>query len=167
LNLDPSTFNFGDYNFTGEEYGIGAKELEYIGAPTEYPSMALPIPQGIDSNVQSFPDYGDFPGPVHTSFIHCIYPNILIVLQVSSSGFEPSQALPRLPPPPTSPSHTELGETNVNSAADPELLIAPQDIDLDFNERKFLAGKRRRTQSSRAAGAESSTMPTKKVPHRR
>ncbi|KAJ7872607.1 hypothetical protein B0H14DRAFT_2570103 [Mycena olivaceomarginata] len=97
LNLDPTTFNLGDYGFTGEEYGDGAEELEYIGPPTEYPSMALPIPRGIDSDIHSFADYGDLPG------------------LVNSSGFGLSQALPRLPPPPTSPPHTELEETDAVS----------------------------------------------------
>jgi hypothetical protein len=64
LNLDASTFNFGDYDFTGEEYVVGAEEVEYIGPQTEYPSMALPIPRGINSDVDSFADYGDCPGLV-------------------------------------------------------------------------------------------------------
>ncbi|KAJ7829559.1 hypothetical protein B0H13DRAFT_1916482 [Mycena leptocephala] len=58
--------------------------------------------------------------------------------EVNSSEFGLSQALPRLPPPPTSPSYTELEETDVNSAATPELSIVPQDIDLEFNERNWL-----------------------------
>ncbi|KAJ7836096.1 hypothetical protein B0H13DRAFT_1913266 [Mycena leptocephala] len=110
FNLDPSTFNFGDYRsdlsadfpgyrptgVTRDIYGLSAEELEYIGPPTEYPGMALP---GINSDVHSFAAYGDLPGAVHYS------------------GFGLSQALPHLPPLPASPSHTELEETDITSAA--------------------------------------------------
>ncbi|KAJ6530017.1 hypothetical protein DFH09DRAFT_1093696 [Mycena vulgaris] len=67
LNLDPSIGDYGsdqsadfpEYRptgVTGEEYGVGAKELEYIGPQTEYPGMGLPIPRGIDSR-----DLGELP----------------------------------------------------------------------------------------------------------
>jgi hypothetical protein len=64
---------------------------------------------------------------------HCIYTSILTILKVHYSGFGLSQAPPHLPPPPASPSHTELEETDINSAAAPDPVIAPQDIDLEFN----------------------------------
>jgi hypothetical protein len=75
FNLDPSTFNFGDYGsdlsadfpgyrptgVIGDIYGLSAEELEYTGLPTEYPGMTLP---GINSDVYSFAAHGDLPRAV-------------------------------------------------------------------------------------------------------
>jgi hypothetical protein len=77
-----------------------------------------------------------------------------------------SQELPPLPAPALSPPHTEPenSESIVNAGdLDSDHRIAPQDIDLELDERNIVPGKRRRTQSSRAADANATvTRPTKR-----
>ncbi|KAJ6524346.1 hypothetical protein B0H19DRAFT_1085334 [Mycena capillaripes] len=62
-----------------------------------------------------------------------------------------SQELSPLPPLPASdPSHDELDDGDVDAAAGDDQPVSPQDIDLELNERNILAGKRKRTKSTRA-----------------
>ncbi|KAF7369960.1 hypothetical protein MSAN_00625800 [Mycena sanguinolenta] len=74
----------------------------------------------------------------------------------SSTGLRLSQELPRLPPPPATPSPSRDGfEDSLFDAIDGDShdTTAPRDIDLELNERNIVSGKRRRTQSTRLVDA--------------
>ncbi|KAJ7321605.1 hypothetical protein DFH08DRAFT_818465 [Mycena albidolilacea] len=65
-----------------------------------------------------------------------------------------SQELPPLPPPHVTPSPSpSKPEELIPNAEGSDEMIAPQNIDLSFSEHNILVGKRRRTQSTRAADA--------------
>ncbi|KAJ6560867.1 hypothetical protein DFH09DRAFT_1083332 [Mycena vulgaris] len=87
-----------------------------------------------------------------------------------SSSLRLSQQLPTLPPPVSSPFpsddvHDEQ-EDVARTVDDPEDPIAPQDINLEFDEKNILKGKRKRTQSTRAADATAAG-PAKKTSRQR
>ncbi|KAF7366386.1 hypothetical protein MSAN_00895300 [Mycena sanguinolenta] len=74
----------------------------------------------------------------------------------NSTALRLSQELPRLPPPPVTPSPSQDGFDDVMVDAinaDSHATTAPRDIDLELSERNILSGKRRRTQSTRLADA--------------
>ncbi|KAJ6479038.1 hypothetical protein C8R45DRAFT_933816 [Mycena sanguinolenta] len=73
----------------------------------------------------------------------------------SSTRLMLSQELPRLPPPPRSPSLSDVLEDTIVGPINDEShdRAAPRDIDLEFSERNIISGKRRRTQSTRLADA--------------
>jgi hypothetical protein len=88
--------------------------------------------------------------------------------KVNQSGFNTlSQELPPFPPLPASyisDDHPDEHTTDVFD--DHEEPLAPQDIDLELGETNILAGKRKRTQSTRAADATAAG-PTKRSSHQR
>ncbi|KAJ6545326.1 hypothetical protein B0H19DRAFT_1075659 [Mycena capillaripes] len=68
-----------------------------------------------------------------------------------------------LPPLPASyPSHDEPDDRDADAASDDDHPVAPQDIDLELNERKILVGKRKRTKSTRAVDGTAAG-PSKKI----
>ncbi|KAJ7824717.1 hypothetical protein B0H14DRAFT_2596999 [Mycena olivaceomarginata] len=124
-----------------------ADDLEYISSPT-IDLMALGLGpgdlfHGIDSGMEN----------------HLVH----------WSGLRLSQELPRLVPPPSTPPSvcTERDQSITNkTAVNPQPEddnIAPRDINLSFDERNIVTGKRRRTQSSRLTDPNAAdSRPTKK-----
>ncbi|KAJ7861122.1 hypothetical protein B0H14DRAFT_3863581 [Mycena olivaceomarginata] len=88
------------------------------------------------------------------------------VQQVNDYAFNGlSQELPPLPPLPASyPTHDEPNDRDVDAAAADDHPAASQDIDLELSERSILAGKRKRTKSTRAVEGTSAG-PSKKLSH--
>jgi hypothetical protein len=88
--------------------------------------------------------------------------------KVNQSGFNTlSQELPPFPPLPASYiSDDHPDEHTADVFDDHEEPLAPQDIDLELSEKNILAGKRKRTQSTRAADATAAG-PTKRSSHQR
>ncbi|KAJ6527308.1 hypothetical protein DFH09DRAFT_1414272 [Mycena vulgaris] len=137
----------GDFGFEFED-----GELEYCGPPgADHSGAAL---------VQQVPALGAIlprdPDPTEDDWGSGF-------LNLESSNFT-TQDLPHLPPPPASSSpDAELDEPSVNLAADPDHVMAPNDIDLEVNDRNIIPGKRQRTMSTRATDAAEGRA-TKKLP---
>ncbi|KAJ7862404.1 hypothetical protein B0H14DRAFT_2575473 [Mycena olivaceomarginata] len=132
-----------------------ADDLEYISSPT-IDLMALGLGpgdlfHGIDSGMENHLEvFRENP-------------------QVHWSDLRLSQELPRLVPPPstppsvcTEPDQSITNKTAVNPQPEDDN-IAPRDINLSFDERNIVTGKRRRTQSSRLTDPNAAdSRPTKK-----
>ncbi|KAF8145124.1 hypothetical protein K438DRAFT_1992171 [Mycena galopus ATCC 62051] len=114
-------------------------------------------------------DYVDAGGEVNDGFGYFgpsyAPPAPLYVNQVNHSTFNRlSQELPPLPPlPASSPTHDEPNGRDVDADADDYQPVAPQDIDLTLNEGNILAGKRKRTKSTRAIEGTAAPGPSKKL----
>ncbi|KAJ7679782.1 hypothetical protein B0H17DRAFT_1139056 [Mycena rosella] len=150
-SVEPLTLDFGA---TGGNSGLDTDELEYFGLPAKNTSGLVPVQQDV---VDTDP----------SNFVPTNQPALLSLHLGGASGAQhwdwsalvPQPELPQLPPPPgpsrPSPAPEEL--------SDLESPFAPHAIDLEFSDRNIIAGKRRRTMSTRTADAVVAR-PTKRKP---
>ncbi|KAJ6478938.1 hypothetical protein C8R45DRAFT_933713 [Mycena sanguinolenta] len=150
------------------------EDLEYIGPPTDYATSLVDIrewpeslqePPNVSVRICSYlssrtnstalslsQDLSPLPMPSETSD-----------LSTNWTTRSRSQELPRPAPPPLSPP-PRADETAIPSGSlEEEDQVASHHINLEFDERNIVSGKRRRTVSSRAADAIA-LRPTKKGP---
>ncbi|KAJ7271431.1 hypothetical protein B0H12DRAFT_1303369 [Mycena haematopus] len=149
-SVDPSTLDFGTVGWGGvDEMTVthpaphDYNELEYISLPTIYQENNSVLVSTSNQSTALFPPLlqpGEMLAPV-------------------SQGWE----LPRLPPPPSSPSSAhgpeESPDSNLgNGQPDSGFAVgpAPLDIDLGLNVSNIISGKRQRKPSSRAINAATS-----------
>ncbi|KAJ7936884.1 hypothetical protein B0H13DRAFT_2430847 [Mycena leptocephala] len=140
LNSDPYPLSFSDTGNApiAEEQSEDYNCLEYIGPPTDYDTHSAPSDSALRNEFLQ--------ATVGSTGEHPI---------LHSTGLRLSQELPRLPAPPSSPTHTESEDLTVNDMdLDYEGEVAPRDINLSLDENNIVPGKRRRTVSSRAAEGE-------------
>ncbi|KAJ6496154.1 hypothetical protein C8R45DRAFT_1094409 [Mycena sanguinolenta] len=143
-------------------------DLEYIGPPTDYAASledirewpeSLQEPPNVSTNWTALSlsqDLSPRPMPSETSD-----------LSTNWTTRSLSQELPRLPaPPPLSPPPRADEIAIPSGSFEEEDQVASHDINLEFDERNIVSGKRRRTVSSRAADGIA-LRPTKKGPHSR